>query len=178
MPSSLGDRHDTFLNLAQVDQLITNGVDQALDQAESISMVEFEVLARLNNAAGHQLKMSEVATLLLASKSGTTRIVDRLETAGFVRRETPVHNRRVVHATITPAGVAKFKRAKQVFDKGVEDHFSQYLSDDELASLRRVLRTLLVGFGVWDDQRCSMNLEPATDIAASDPASHRSSTPN
>lgn len=164
MTSIRGERVGAWVNLLQVNQVVDRAVEQRLQESEDLSLAEFEVLARLSAAPDRRLKMIDIANLLLASKSGVTRIVDRLENAGLADRETPKENRRIVYAQLTPDGVDTFCRARTVFNDAIEDSFSQYLSDDEVAALRGVLRKLLVGAGVWEDERCSLKLDASPEL--------------
>ena len=164
MTVSRGEKVGAWVNLLQVNQVVDRAVEQRLKESEDLSLAEFEVLARLSAASGRRLKMVDIANLLLASKSGVTRIVDRLEKAGLVEREIPRENRRIVYAQLSPTGVETFCRARNVFNEAIEDSFSQFLSDDEVASLRGVLRKLLVGSGMWEDERCSLKLDAPSEL--------------
>ena len=168
MTAVRGERLGAWVNLLQVNQVVDRAVEQRLKESEDLTLAEFEVLARLSAAPDRRLKMVDIAGLLLASKSGITRIVDRLEEAGLVEREIPPENRRIVYAQLVPAGVDTFCRARSVFNDAVEESFSQYLSDEEVASLRGVLRKLLVGAGVWEDERCSLKLDTAPERLMAD----------
>lgn len=159
-----GERVGAWVNLLQVNQVVDRALEQRLKESEDLSLAEFEVLARLSAAPDRRLKMIDIANLLLASKSGVTRIVDRLERAGLVDREIPRENRRIVYARLTPAGVKTFCDARNVFNEAIEASFSQYLSDNEVAALRGVLRKLLVGAGVWEDERCSLKLDTSPEL--------------
>jgi DNA-binding MarR family transcriptional regulator len=164
MAISRGEKVGAWVNLLQVNQVVDRAVEQRLKESEDLSLAEFEVLARLSAASGRRLKMVDIANLLLASKSGVTRIVDRLEKAGLVEREIPRENRRIVYTQLSPTGVETFCRARSVFNEAIEDSFSQFLSDDEVASLRGVLRKLLVGSGMWEDERCSLKLDAPPEL--------------
>lgn len=98
--------------------------------------------------------MSEIAGLLLASKSGVTRLVDRLVEAGLVARETPPDNRRVAYAQLTPRGSAVLGRAQEAFGQAFEVAFASHLSDADVRAVRQVLRKLLEGNGAWAHERC------------------------
>lgn len=169
-----GESVGAWVNLFQVHQVVDRAVEHRLKDNEDLSLAEFEVLARLSAAPDRRLKMIDIANLLLASKSGVTRIVDRLEEAGLVEREIPRENRRIVYTRLTATGVETFCRARPVFNEAVEDSFSQHLSDEEVASLRDVLRKLLVGTGIWEDERCTWKLDAAPERMMAD-ASARSS---
>jgi DNA-binding MarR family transcriptional regulator len=98
----------------------------------------YEVLLHLN-AFGHELRMQELARSVLLSKSGLTRLVDRMEAAGLVARRACESDRRGLMVGITPAGDAALRRAAPVHLRGVTEHFTSHLSIEEL----RVLQTVM-----------------------------------
>lgn len=72
--------------------------------AHGLSAVEFGVLLRLSRSAGHRLRMTDLTAQTALTTSGVTRVVDRLEHAGLVRREACPTDRRSTYATLTPSG--------------------------------------------------------------------------
>jgi DNA-binding MarR family transcriptional regulator len=159
------ERAGAWVNLLQVSAVVQSAIEQRLKASADLSLAEFEVLVRLSTAPEGRLKMIEIANLLLTSKSGVTRIIDRLEQDGLVARQVPPENRRIVHALLTPAGLQALVRARPVFIQALGDSFSRHLSDTEVRTLRRVLHKLLVGNGVWEEERCSLNLEDVRELA-------------
>ncbi len=159
------ERVAAWVNLGQAAHVVQAALDARLEAAAGISGPEFELLWRLRATPEHRLGMTEIAGLLLASKSGVTRLVDRLVDAGLVARETPPDNRRVAYAELTPRGSAVLVRAQEAFGQAFEVAFASQLSDAEVRTMRQVLRKLLEGNGAWADARC----EPA--LVAHDPPS-------
>ena len=143
-----------WLNLQQVNRVLENLLERRLREATDLSMAEYELLYRLELAAGHPLQMSEIATQLLNSPSGATRLADRLEAAGLIVRETPRDNRRVVEVRLTDHGKELLGRADRVFKDALQDTFASHLSDAELSTLRALMRRLLEKNGAWSDARC------------------------
>ena len=78
-------------------------LDDELQAADGLSFRWYDVLVQLEEA-GEGVPMNEIASRILASKSGLTRVIDRMEEAGLVRRERPTGDRRVVLVVITEAG--------------------------------------------------------------------------
>lgn len=151
----LDERVGAWINLEQAARVIQNLLEERLQAAAGLSGPEFELLWRLEVTAGKQLQMNEIANQLLASKSGITRLVERLEAKGLLVRQTPADNRRVVHARLTSTGEAALIRARAAFMAGLDDAFSAHLSDGEVQSMRRMLRKLLTRNGAWAEARCS-----------------------
>ena len=85
------------------------------------------------------LPMNELAARILSSKSGLTRVVDRMEEAGLVRRERPPDDRRVVRVLITPKGIETLQAAREVHHLSIHQHFTEHLSDRELTGVANAL---------------------------------------
>ncbi len=83
--------------------------------------------------------MNELAGQILASKSGLTRVVDRMEEAGLVRRERPAGDRRVVQVFITPEGLEVLRAARAIHHRGIQEHFLQHLGSSDLDGLTNAL---------------------------------------
>ena len=145
----------TWLNLQQANRVLDGLLDRSLQAAAGVSMAEYEVLFRLQVAAGQPLQMAQIATQLITSPSGTTRIADRLEHDGLITRRTPHENRRVVEVNLTPRGRRVLERADRAFRAVLRDAFSSNFTDREIATLRTLMRKLLEGNGAWTDARCA-----------------------
>jgi DNA-binding MarR family transcriptional regulator len=160
------ERVAAWVNLGQATHVVQAALDQQLEAAAGVSGPEFELLWRLRATPGQRLQMTEIAGLLLASKSGVTRLVDRLVEAGLVVREIPPDNRRVAYAQLTPHGSAVLARAQEAFGQAFEAAFARHLSDADVLTMRQVLRKLLEGNGAWAHDRCEPGLvEQRTEVA-------------
>lgn len=117
-------------------------LDGELEEHEGLALSDFDVLAQLHFAGG-TLRMRDLADSVLLSRSGMTRRVDRLESAGYVARAACETDRRGSMATLTDAGRDRLERALPVHLQGVADHFLCHLGPDELTTLRSTLAKLL-----------------------------------
>ena len=113
-------------------------LDTELDQAAGIPQRWYDVLVHLEEAPGG-LRMNELAEQILYSKSGFTRVVDRMEEAGLVRRVRPTEDRRSILVTLTDKGSDKMKDARRHHRDGIERHFSQHLTDADVEALTAAL---------------------------------------
>jgi DNA-binding MarR family transcriptional regulator len=84
--------------------------------------------------------MTDLAGRILASKSGLTRVIDRMEEAGLVQRERPRDDRRVILVAIAPAGLEALRAARAVHRRGIDEHFVQQLNARDVAALERMFR--------------------------------------
>ena len=125
----------TFLraHAGVLTQLESELVDAALPLAW------YDVLLQLAEAPQRRLRMAELAERVLLSRSGLTRLVDRLQAGGLVRREPAVSDRRGTYTVLTPAGLARLREAAPVHLAGVQRHWLSRFSDDELRLLGGLL---------------------------------------
>jgi DNA-binding MarR family transcriptional regulator len=118
-------------------------VDDELQAEQGLSLRWYDVLVQLEEASDQNhsrgLPMNELAARILASKSGLTRVVDRMEQAELVRRERPPDDRRVVRVLITPKGIETLQAAREVHHLSIQRHFTEHLSDRELTGLANAL---------------------------------------
>ena len=145
----------TWINLHQAIRVIEARLEERLRAEVDLSWADFETLMRLRISAGHPMQMSEIATQLVGSPSGTTRIADRLERAGLIERETPRDNRRIVLVELTESGRRLLSKAERVFRAALEESFGAHLRATEVIQLRQLMRQLLEGNGAWQEARCS-----------------------
>src|ERR1019366_2836156 len=106
---------------------------------QGLTLVWYDALVHLEDATDG-VGMTELANRILASKSGLTRVIDRMEAAGLVRRERPPEDRRVVKVLITPAGLEALKAARAVHRHGIQEHFLAHLDQADLDALTTALR--------------------------------------
>lgn len=114
-------------------------IEHELAAADQIPLPWYDVLVALWEAPEHRLRLSELASAVVLSRGGLTRLVDRLEAAGLLRRETCPNDRRGFYAVLTPEGRTAQLAAWPTYARGIETFFAQYLSDAEAASLSSAL---------------------------------------
>ena len=107
-----------------------------------LSGVEAGVALRLARSPENRLRMSDLATQADLSASGLTRVVDRLEKLGLVRREACATDRRVTYAALTSTGLDRVVELLPGHLEGIEATFTGQLDDAELAALLSALRTV------------------------------------
>ncbi|MFN8018307.1 MAG: MarR family transcriptional regulator [Acidimicrobiales bacterium] len=102
----------------------------------------FEVLIRLARSDGHRLQMTALARQSTLSNSGLTRVVDRLEDGGLVRRVQDREDKRVWFTELTPAGLDALLSALPAHIEVVDEILTGVLDDDEMAAFERALRKI------------------------------------
>lgn len=107
-----------------------------------LSLVEFEVLVRLARSPAHRLRMTDLAGQVSLTTSGITRVVDRVEREGLVRRHACQDDRRGLWAVLTDAGMGRVNAALPGHLALIERHFTGRFHGDELGLLVRRLREI------------------------------------
>jgi DNA-binding MarR family transcriptional regulator len=143
MGLSLRDHVDLWERLIRAEARVVGRLEEEMESEHGISLRWYEVLLHLSRAPGGRMRMQDLADLALQSKSGLTRVVDRMEAAGLVSREVCPSDRRGVFAVITSEGRRRFRRAASLHMRGIEQHFGRHLTDAEHAALRSLLDRVL-----------------------------------
>ena len=107
-----------------------------------LSPVEFEVLMRLARSPGNRLRMTDLAGQTTLSTSGVTRVVDRMERGGLVRREACASDRRSSYAVINDVGLERLDGVLPGHLELVQQWYVGLLPPDRLADLLGSLRTV------------------------------------
>lgn len=118
-------------------------LEQELARERELPLSWYDVLVQLSEAEGGRLRMSDLADAVLISRSGLTRLVDRMARAGLVERMPCPEDRRGTHVTLTEAGRARLEDAAPVHLRGIEQHFSRYLDDAQAETLRSVFQRII-----------------------------------
>jgi DNA-binding MarR family transcriptional regulator len=122
--------------------VVTRALEAELVAGQRLSLAAYDVLVQLAEAPGHRLRMTELADAVLLSRSGVTRLVDRLEKDGLVARTRVAEDGRGVAAAITERGLERLRGASRTHLEGVVRHFVRRLDDTDLAELRRISEKL------------------------------------
>jgi DNA-binding MarR family transcriptional regulator len=128
--------------LLRAHSALVKTLDCELEQAHGLALSSFEVLARVEQSGG-RMRMCELAESVLLSRSGLTRLVDRLERDGFVTRGSCEHDARGAFAVITDSGHVALVGARSTYHAGVHAHFAGRFSDAELETLASLFARLL-----------------------------------
>lgn len=112
-------------------------LDEDLQAGHGISLAEYDALLQLVRAPDRRLRMSALAERVLLSRSGITRLVDRLETAGMVARSACVSDARGAEASLTKAGLERLRAASQTHLDGVRRYFLDPIGEDDRGAIER-----------------------------------------
>jgi DNA-binding MarR family transcriptional regulator len=114
--------------LLQVHARVTQQLDAQMQAEHGLALSAYEVLMFLDDAPEHRIRMSEIAERVLLSRSGCTRLVDRLAEQGYVTRCADATDGRGLYAQLTEAGVAKISSARATHRDGIRRFFLDHLT--------------------------------------------------
>src|SRR4051794_4075010 len=117
---------------------LTDVLSSELERDAGLPLRWYDVLIHLEETPDG-LRMNELAERILYSKSGFTRVVDRMEAADLVRRVRPENDRRSVRVVLTDAGRTKLEQARVHHRHGIEQHFARHLDDADVKALAHAL---------------------------------------
>ena len=123
---------------------------------EHLSLGEYDALVQLALPDDRRLRMSELAERLVISRSGVTRLVDRLESQGLVARSQCAPDGRGAYAVLTPAGLDRLRNAVPTHLRHVDEHFLSLLPAEDLAVIERAMTIVAQATG-----RCTAQLGSA-----------------
>ena len=109
----------------------TAAIERDLEHGGVLPLGWYDVLYALYEAPKNCLRMHELADAVVLSRSGLTRLVDRLDKAGYVTRAPCPEDRRGQHAVLTAKGKAALKKTWPVYEKSIRDQFARHFSDAE-----------------------------------------------
>lgn len=132
-------RMAAWRGLLEAHAAITDLLERELEQERGLPLSKFEVLLKLAEAPDGRMRMLELAQSVLLSKSGLSRLVDRMEEAELVRRERCPSDRRGAYAVLTDEGRRVLRRAAPVHLRGIQEHFASQIADDEARVLADAL---------------------------------------
>jgi DNA-binding MarR family transcriptional regulator len=141
MPGRRGEH--AWRALLQAQATLMRQLDTDLREQTGLPVADFDVLAQLAEAGG-ELRMTELATRTLLSRSGLTRRVARLVDEGLVRRGNASGDRRGVVVALTDTGVQRLTETMPVHLRGVSRLFVDRFDDHELTALETALKRVIV----------------------------------
>jgi DNA-binding MarR family transcriptional regulator len=152
-PDVLRPGFQAWLALVHSYGSVAKTLDRRLTRDLDVSLAWFEALVLLYTAPGGKRRLLELSRLLVVSKASVSKLIDRMERAGLVRREASEEDRRAVYAVLTDEGVAALGKALPLQVANVDECFADLLDDRDLADLVRILGKVTAHYE---------NMEPST----------------
>lgn len=131
-----------FVSLLRAHASTTRRLSAELLEEHGLTINDYETLHVLSRADEHRLKRVELARRLLLTPSGITRLLEGLQDAGLVARESCPSDLRVTYARLTDAGAERLEVASSAHRASITGLFEAHLSETEIAGLADTLDKL------------------------------------
>ncbi len=148
---------------------VARRLDEDLRSRHALSLQEYETLLHLAEAPDRRLRMGRLADSLLLSKSGVTRLVDRLVDDGLVERTSCSSDARGAEASLTGTGLARLRAAAPTHLAGIRDHFYAAIEVADVPVVERAMDAVSERIGA-----CAGTCDHAVDAV---PGSRETASP-
>lgn len=128
--------------LLTIQAHVVSRVEKQLTEAQLPPLAWYDALFALYEQPGQRLRMSELADKVLLSRSGLTRLVDKLEASGCLRRETVDTDKRGFYVNLTKKGTDLLRQMWPIYSDGIAQGFANQLSNEEIDLLNKVFTKL------------------------------------
>ena len=121
---------------------VSRRLDEDLRSEHGLSLQEYVALLILAESPDRRLRMGRLADSLTLSKSGATRLIDRLVDDGFVDRVTCSSDLRGAEAALTDAGLKRLRTAAPTHLRGIAEYFLSAIEDPDLGVVERTMESV------------------------------------
>jgi DNA-binding MarR family transcriptional regulator len=122
--------------------VVIRELERELETEADLPLAWYDVLLTLAQAPERRLRMAQLADRVMLSRSGLTRLVDRLEKEGLVCRERSSDDARGMFTVLQPEGLRRLRQAVPVHLAGIQRHWLSHFDDTELQTLGRLMARL------------------------------------
>ena len=126
---------DAWRGLLRVHAAVLKALDAELEATHGLSLISYEVLVHLSEAPERRMRMCDLADRVMLSRSGMSRLVDRLQRDGLLCRAACANDARGAFACVTPDGLSLLERARPTHVAGIRRRFLAHFHEDELQDL-------------------------------------------
>jgi DNA-binding MarR family transcriptional regulator len=137
------DEQHTWRSFLTATRLFFDTVERQLQQDAGLPHAYYEILVRLSEAPDRTLRMSQLASTSLSSRSRISHAVARLEESGWVERRPFADDRRGALASLTDGGMAYLRTAAPGHVETVRRHLFDVLTPEQVAALRDISDTII-----------------------------------
>ena len=156
--------------LLEAHAAVTELLEHELVAERGLPLSRYDVLLNLAEAPDSRLRMQELSASVLLSKSGLSRLVDRMVKAGLVRRERCEDDRRGWFAVLTDQGRSALRRAAPVHLRGIEEHFTRHLEPEEVQAMTAALARVVAAARATAGTRAPGDPGPPEALASTESA--------
>lgn len=129
---------------------VSRRLDEELRAEHDLSLAEYDTLLSIAWSPDRRIRMRTLADSILLSKSGVTRLIDRLVADGLVERRTCLSDARGAEAVLTKAGLDRLRAASRTHLRGIDDHFLGAIEPADAAAVERAMRRVSERVGGGD----------------------------
>jgi DNA-binding MarR family transcriptional regulator len=130
---------DAWRSLLRGQALVVEQVERELAAADLPPLGWYDVLTELDKAPERRLRIHELADAVILSRSGLSRLLDRLEAPGLLRREPCEDDRRGAYVVIAEEGQEMLARMWPVYERCLAEHFGPQVGGGEARAIRMAL---------------------------------------
>jgi DNA-binding MarR family transcriptional regulator len=145
---------ETWFALVLAHDQVMAALDRKVEAECGFSLGWLEVLHQLGSCSSRRLRMHELAAACHTSKSGLTRLVDRIEAGGLVRRTAIPGDRRSFYVVMTEEGTSALEHGLPVVRSGLEEHLGRHIQATEAGPLLDALRRIAAGGLLIEQDAC------------------------
>jgi DNA-binding MarR family transcriptional regulator len=145
---------------------VARRLDEELRAEHDISFAEYDALLTIARAHDRRIRMGQLAEEVLLSKSGVTRLIDRLVGDGLVERSACLADARGAEAVLTERGLSRLRAASRTHLRGIGEHFLAVVEPDDLDALERSMTAVVrqAGSGRDDPARFAPDAPEASSV--------------
>src|SRR3954452_8243723 len=144
----------TWIRFLATHSAITRELEARLMGAHGLTLSDYDVLVQLARAPEHKLRNIELATAVVLTRSGVSRLVDGLERDGLVRRSSCPSDKRGSLVEITGEGLVRLREAATTQIEGVRELFIERLGEEGREQMDALLGLLPAGAECVDQRAC------------------------
>jgi DNA-binding MarR family transcriptional regulator len=141
---------------------VVRRLDEELRAEHELTIGEYDALLTIAQAPDRRIRMRQLADEVILSKSGVTRLIDRLVDDGLVERSACASDARGAEAVLTDRGLARLRAASRTHLRGIDEHFLAVLDPADLAVIERTMSSVARHAGAatgatagYESGRCS-----------------------
>jgi DNA-binding MarR family transcriptional regulator len=121
---------------------VVRRLDEELRAEHDLTIGEYDALLTIAQAPERRIRMRQLADEVILSKSGVTRLIDRLVDDGLVERSACLADARGAEAVLTERGLARLRAASRTHLRGIDEHFLAVVDREDLSVIERSLSTV------------------------------------
>jgi DNA-binding MarR family transcriptional regulator len=130
---------------------VTRRLDEELRAEHDLSLAEYDALLTIADSPERRVRMRQLADRVILSKSGVTRLIDRLVMDGLVERKACANDARGAEAVLTADGLDRLRQASRTHLRGISEHFLAAVDEADLPTIERSMQAVAEHAGPGGD---------------------------